>query len=340
MKDLVTGEDENKKSVQDLQEIKPESGKQLTKEEEAYNKFIKDLKEKSKKLAEDNTAGIVDQKSFEDKKDEKDAKKNAENPFEKQLNESLKALEPAGKIVEDYNAEKSYKEMSKKLDDEYNNNHEVNEALDAVKEGTKDQEALQGDSRDTVKGIVKLKDLESENLKKQLDAAGNFSENKGLINDLRDMAIKHVGNEPLATLVDQKFDEKVAKVEKEYKAADVALGKRIDQLTLDTTKGLAKVAALGSLHAVDYSGNARFNFAVAAASYKSENAVAIGAFYHPNRNVVLSFGTALGDGDNVYSVGASFAFGKSGEPANVSTAELYDMIAALQQKVAELEARK
>ena len=96
----------------------------------------------------------------------------------------------------------------------------------------------------------------------------------------------------------------------------------------------------GSLHAVDYSGNARFNFAVAAASYKSENAVAIGAFYHPNRNVVLSFGTALGDGDNVYSVGASFAFGKSGEPANVSTAELYDMIAALQQKVAELEARK
>lgn len=132
----------------------------------------------------------------------------------------------------------------------------------------------------------------------------------------------------------------IAKVDKEYKAADVALGKRIDQLTLDTTKGLAKVAALGSLHAIDYSGNARFNFAVAAASYKSENAVAIGAFYHPNRNVVLSFGTALGDGDNVYSVGASFAFGKSGEPANVSTAELYDMIAALQQKVAELEARK
>ena len=132
----------------------------------------------------------------------------------------------------------------------------------------------------------------------------------------------------------------IAKVDKEYKAADVALGKRIDQLTLDTTKGLAKVAALGSLHAVESSGNARFNFAVAAASYKSENAVAIGAFYHPNRNVVLSFGTALGDGDNVYSVGASFAFGKSGEPANVSTAELYDMIAALQQKVAELEARK
>lgn len=290
-----------------------------------------------KKQAAMNSAKEASQKAAKAKEEAAKANVKAKDEQNNAQNAKTEADKQKTAAVE---AQKNAAEAKKTAD---------KEKADAEKAVKDLQDALNKRSKEVYDGLFGDKD---DKLKKALEEADKNLDPKVLDKDAEDYLTAKLGTdekfEPgerkaLKLLVDKKIEankQNIARVEKEYKAADVALGKRIDQLTLDTTKGLAKVAALGSLHAIDYSGNARFNFAVAAASYKSENAVAIGAFYHPNRNVVLSFGTALGDGDNVYSVGASFAFGKSGEPANVSTAELYDMIAALQQKVAELEARK
>ena len=130
---------------------------------------------------------------------------------------------------------------------------------------------------------------------------------------------------------------------------DNALAGRIDKLATDTDKGLAKVSALAGLHPLDYDPANKLNLAAAGGFYNGENAVALGAFYRPNRNVMLSFGASLAGGDNAYNVGVSVKVGKGGDridESNTTVSELYylvgqlqDQIAEQQRKIEELEAR-
>lgn len=128
-----------------------------------------------------------------------------------------------------------------------------------------------------------------------------------------------------------------------------ALNSRIDQVGSDATKGIAKASALAALHPLDYDPDNKFDIAAAGGFYKGENAFALGAFYRPNRNVMLSMGTTLTSGDNAYNVGVTFKIGKSGKhtEAGLTTADLYAMIGAMQdkmdqqqKKIEELEAKQ
>lgn len=128
-----------------------------------------------------------------------------------------------------------------------------------------------------------------------------------------------------------------------------ALNSRIDQLGSDANKGIAKASALAALHPLDYDPDNKFDIAAAGGFYKGENAFALGAFYRPNRNVMLSMGTTLTSGDNAYNVGLTFKIGKSGKhtEAGLTTADLYAMIGAMQdkmdqqqKKIEELEAKQ
>ena len=159
---------------------------------------------------------------------------------------------------------------------------------------------------------------------------------------------------------DKKLDEKITaeakarenvdkELEKKLMGRDNALAGRIDKLATDTDKGLAKVSALAGLHPLDYDPANKLNLAAAGGFYNGENAVALGAFYRPNRNVMLSFGASLAGGDNAYNVGVSVKVGKGGDridESNTTVSELYylvgqlqDQIAEQQRKIEELEAR-
>ena len=127
------------------------------------------------------------------------------------------------------------------------------------------------------------------------------------------------------------------------------LNSRISQVESDANKGIAKASALAALHPLDYDPDNKFDIAAAGGFYKGENAFALGAFYRPNRNVMLSMGTTLTDGDNAYNVGLTFKIGKSGKhtEAGLTTADLYAMIGAMQdkmdqqqKKIEELEAKQ
>ena len=128
-----------------------------------------------------------------------------------------------------------------------------------------------------------------------------------------------------------------------------ALNSRIGQVESDANKGIAKASALAALHPLDYDPDNKFDIAAAGGFYKGENAFALGAFYRPNRNVMLSMGTTLTGGDNAYNVGLTFKIGKSGKhtEAGLTTADLYAMIGAMQdkmdqqqKKIEELEAKQ
>ena len=148
---------------------------------------------------------------------------------------------------------------------------------------------------------------------------------------------------------DTKLQNSIAKETADRIAGDNALNSRIGQVESDATKGIAKASALAALHPLDYDPDNKFDIAAAGGFYKGENAFALGAFYRPNRNVMLSMGTTLTSGDNAYNVGLTFKIGKSGKhtEAGLTTADLYAMIGAMQdkmdqqqKKIEELEAKQ
>lgn len=148
---------------------------------------------------------------------------------------------------------------------------------------------------------------------------------------------------------DQKLQANITNEAKTRENAVNALNSRIDQVGSDATKGIAKASALAALHPLDYDPDNKFDIAAAGGFYKGENAFALGAFYRPNRNVMLSMGTTLTSGDNAYNVGLTFKIGKSGKhtETGLTTADLYAMIGAMQdkmdqqqKKIEELEAKQ
>lgn len=161
---------------------------------------------------------------------------------------------------------------------------------------------------------------------------------------------KLVGDEAAARKdADTKLQNNIDKETADRIAGDNALNSRIDQVGSDATKGIAKASALAALHPLDYDPDNKFDIAAAGGFYKGENAFALGAFYRPNRNVMLSMGTTLTSGDNAYNVGLTFKIGKSGKhtEAGLTTADLYAMIGAMQdkmdqqqKKIEELEAKQ
>ena len=145
----------------------------------------------------------------------------------------------------------------------------------------------------------------------------------------------------LQTSIDKEIADRIA--------GDNALNSRIGQVESDANKGIAKASALAALRPLEYDPDNKFDISAAGGFYKGENAFALGAFYRPNRNVMLSMGTTLTSGDNAYNVGLSFKIGKSGKhtEAGLTTADLYAMIGAMQdkmdqqqKKIEELEAKQ
>jgi len=71
----------------------------------------------------------------------------------------------------------------------------------------------------------------------------------------------------------------------------------------------ANAAALSALHPLDFNADEKWQFSVGFGNYKGKNATALGAFYQPNENVLLSVGTTLGTGENMVNAGATVRFG-------------------------------
>ena len=177
---------------------------------------------------------------------------------------------------------------------------------DGVKVG--DKSALTGDSL-KVGGKTYVDD---KGINANGKAIGNVGEGK---NDTEAVNVKQLND-----------------VKSDYKAADTELAEAIQQ----TDAGLNEVgravnklgnrlnrvgagaAALAALHPGTYDPNDKWDFSAGIGHYHDANAVAIGAYYHPNDTTILSIGGSMGGGENMVNAGVTWKMGRSShEPAPV-----------------------
>ncbi|MBP9551807.1 YadA-like family protein [Veillonella sp.] len=80
------------------------------------------------------------------------------------------------------------------------------------------------------------------------------------------------------------------------------LGNRVDKVG-------AGAAALAALHPLDFDPDAKWDFAAGYGNYSGENAVALGAYYRPNEDLMFSIGSTMGNGENMLNTGVSVKVG-------------------------------
>lgn len=140
------------------------------------------------------------------------------------------------------------------------------------------------------------------------DAHGNDMKNVGAIS-AKSLSVGQIGD------VETAINKNAAGIQR--------LDGRIDKVG-------ANAAALAALHPFDYDASEKWSVAAGVGNYGSENAMAVGAFYRPNEDVMLNMAGSFGSGENMVNAGISFKVGQRG--AKVVKAESAD-VKALQEKV-------
>lgn len=140
------------------------------------------------------------------------------------------------------------------------------------------------------------------------DAHGNDMKNVGAIS-AKSLSVGQIGD------VETAINKNAAGIQR--------LDGRIDKVG-------ANAAALAALHPLDYDASKKWSVAAGVGNYGSENAMAVGAFYRPNEDVMLNMAGSFGSGENMVNAGISFKVGQRG--AKVVKAESAD-VKALQEKV-------
>lgn len=92
----------------------------------------------------------------------------------------------------------------------------------------------------------------------------------------------------------------------------------------------ASAAALSALHPLEYNPEDKLEFSGAYGHYNGKSAGAMGMFYHPNEDTILSLKSTIGDGSPMVGVGFSIKFGPKGNSMSRS---------ALQKRLSETEAQ-
>lgn len=100
------------------------------------------------------------------------------------------------------------------------------------------------------------------------------------------------------------------------------INSHVNRLDNRISKVGAGAAALAGLHPLDFDPSDKWNFAVGYGNYRNANSVAVGAFYRPNEDTMVSVGTNFGNGENMVNAGVSFKLGQGSSYAGVSKAEL------------------
>lgn len=147
------------------------------------------------------------------------------------------------------------------------------------------------------------------------DAHGNDMKNVGAIS-AKSLSVGQIGD------VETAINKNAAGIQQNA-ASIQRLDGRIDKVG-------ANAAALAALHPLDYDASEKWSVAAGVGNYGSENAMAVGAFYRPNEDVMLNMAGSFGSGENMVNAGISFKVGQRG--AKVVKAEGAD-VKALQEKV-------
>lgn len=120
----------------------------------------------------------------------------------------------------------------------------------------------------------------------------------------------------------------------------------ISKLDSRVDKVGAGAAALAALHPLDYDPDDKLDVAAGYGHYAGASAVALGAYYRPNEDIMFSIGGSFGNGENMLNAGVSVKVGPGKSNTTTSKAAMSKRIQELQQvtsiqqeKLAEQDAR-
>ena len=172
-----------------------------------------------------------------------------------------------------------------------------NQIINNVKAGVADTDAV---------NVSQLKGIQS-----------NVANNTSRINDLGQKVNTNANDIRAAEHTILDHEGRITVLESGVKDLDnkinSTVGNVLNQSKSYTDNQAAKVganaAALSALHPLDFNADEKWQFSVGFGNYKGKNATALGAFYQPNENVLLSVGTTLGTGENMINAGATVRFG-------------------------------
>lgn len=226
-----------------------------------------------------------------------------------------------------------------KQSDTYSNIHNYNRQLQNVSAGR-----IEADSLDAVNGsqlfaaideINSLGGKVSEHAQQINRNTNSIGANTNRINSL-DVNVS-INSKDIADLKD-KIDTNTTVVRNELNNKINATERRINKLG-------ASSAALSGLHPLDFNKNDKMSLAVSYGRYKSQNAVALGAFYRPNEKTMLGAGVSLGSETQI-TINAAFRVGKGADYVqeakidNSRISQLEKLVQALTDEVARLKGEK
>ena len=223
-----------------------------------------------------------------------------------------------------------------KQSDTYSNIHNYNRQLQNVSAGR-----IEADSLDAVNGSQLYAAIDEIN-----SLGGTTSEHARQINrntnsigtinsSINRIDIGVSTNTKDITDLKKKIDTNTTVIRNELNNKINTTERRINKLG-------ASSAALAGLHPLDFNKNDKMSFALSYGRYKSQNAVALGAFYRPNEKTMFGAGVSLGSETQI-TINAAFRVGKSSDYVpdaktdNSRISQLEKLVQSLMEEVATLK---
>ena len=118
---------------------------------------------------------------------------------------------------------------------------------------------------------------------------------------------------------------------------DTKINNMINNTRQEARRGIASTSALAALHPLDYNPDHKVDVMGGVGHYRGKTAVALGAAYRPNENLMFTVGTAINGKDSSVNAGVSYKVGAN-DSTYKSQASLAKDVEDLKQMVIKLQA--
>ena len=118
---------------------------------------------------------------------------------------------------------------------------------------------------------------------------------------------------------------------------DTKINNMISNTRHEARRGIASASALAALHPLDFNPDHKVDVMGGVGHYRGKTAVALGAAYRPNENLMFTVGTAINGKDSSVNAGVSYKVGAK-DSTYKSQASLAKDVEDLKQIVAKLQA--
>ena len=118
---------------------------------------------------------------------------------------------------------------------------------------------------------------------------------------------------------------------------DTKINNMINNTRQEARRGIASASALAALHPLDYNPDHKVDVMGGVGHYRGKTAVALGAAYRPNENLMFTVGTAINGKDSSVNAGVSYKVGAK-DSTYKSQASLAKDVEDLKQMVIKLQA--